>query len=133
MESRILIDTSAYAHFRRGHSAMVDLLTAADTVFLSAVTLGELEAGFVLGSRPDENRSALRDFLAEPFVTIVPVVEAVARRYGNLFAGLRRAGTPVPTNDIWIASCALHVGAQLITFDSDFDRFRDLDRHILTV
>jgi tRNA(fMet)-specific endonuclease VapC len=133
MQSRILIDTSAYAHFRRGQSDMVDMLTAADTVFLSAVTLGELEAGFVLGSRPDENRSALRDFLAEPFVAVVPIVEAVAKRYGNLFAGLRRAGTPVPTNDIWIASCALHVGAQLITFDSDFDRFRDLDRRILAV
>ena len=132
MQSRILIDTSAYAYFRRGQSDMVDMLTAADTVFLSAVTLGELEAGFVLGSRPDENRSALRDFLAEPFVAVVPVVEAVAKRYGNLFAGLRRAGTPVPTNDIWIASCALHVGAQLITFDSDFDRFSDLDRRILT-
>ena len=98
---------------------------------MSAVTLGELEAGFVLGSRPDENRSALRDFLSEPFVAVVDVDEAVATRYGRLFASLRRAGTPVPTNDIWIASCALHVGAQLVTFDSDFDRFSELDRRVL--
>ena len=59
------------------------------------------------------------------------VDEAVARLYGNLFASLRKAGTPVPTNDIWIASCALHLGAQVVTFDSDFDRFRDLDRRVL--
>jgi tRNA(fMet)-specific endonuclease VapC len=98
---------------------------------LSAVTLGELEAGFVLGSRPDENRTALRDFLSEPFVTVVQVDEAVGRRYGSLFASLRRAGTPVPTNDIWIAACAIHVGAQVVTFDSDFDRFGDLDRRVL--
>jgi len=48
----------------------------------------------------------------------------------SAYAHFRRAGTPVPTNDIWIASCALHVGAQLITFDSDFDRFHDLDRRV---
>ena len=131
MSARIFIDTSAYAHFRRGHAATVDLMAAAETIFLSAVTLGELEAGFVLGSRPDENRSARRDFLAEPFVSVVAVDEAVAERYGRLFADLRRAGTPVPTNDIWIAASALHVGAQLVTFDSDFNRFRDLDRRLL--
>ena len=131
MPSQILIDTSAYAQFRRGQPDVVTILTTAERLFLSAITLGELEAGFALGSRPDENRSALRDFLAEPFVTIVNVDEAVARRYGSLFAGLRRAGTPVPTNDIWIASCALQVGAQVVTFDADFDRFGDLDRRVL--
>lgn len=131
MTSRVLIDTSAYAHFRRGQRDVVEILTTAEQLYLSAITLGELEAGFVLGSRVEENRSALRDFLSEPFVAVVHVDEAVATRYGSLFATLRRAGTPVPTNDIWIASCALHVGAQLITFDSDFDRFPDLDRRVL--
>jgi tRNA(fMet)-specific endonuclease VapC len=131
MASRVLIDTSAYAHFRRGQRNVVEILTAAEQLYLSAVTLGELEAGFMLSSRLDENRTALRDFLSEPFVSVVHVDEVVAKRYGNLFATLRRAGTPVPTNDIWIASCAMHVGAQLITFDSDFDRFHDLDRRVL--
>jgi tRNA(fMet)-specific endonuclease VapC len=127
----VLLDTSAYAHFRRGQRDVVEILTNAEKVYLSAVTLGELEAGFVLGSRPEENRTNLREFVSEPFVTVVNVDVAVATLYGNLFARLRKAGTPVPTNDIWIASCALHVGAQLVTFDSDFDRFRDLDRRVL--
>jgi tRNA(fMet)-specific endonuclease VapC len=133
MQGRILIDTSAYAHFRRGEPSVLEILTTAETISLSAVSLGELEAGFVLGSRPDENRNALRDFLAEPFVSVVPIDGAVAGRYGNLFAELRRAGTPVPTNDIWIAASAFHIGAQVVTFDTDFDRFRDLDRRILAV
>ena len=131
MSGRVLLDTSAYAHFRRGQRDVVEILTTAEKVYLSAVTVGELEAGFVLGSRPEENRSALLEFLSEPFVTVVNVDEVVARKYGNLFASLRKAGTPVPTNDIWIASCALHVGAQVVTFDTDFDRFRDLDRRVL--
>ena len=131
MPGAVLLDTSAYAHFRRGQRDVVEILTNAQNVYLSAVTVGELEAGFVLGSRPEENRTNLREFVSESFVTVVNVDVAVATLYGNLFARLRKAGTPVPTNDIWIASCAMHIGAQLVTFDSDFDRFRDLDRRVL--
>jgi tRNA(fMet)-specific endonuclease VapC len=128
-----LLDTSAYAQFRRGQTAIVDALVSVERVFIAAITLGELEAGFALGSRPDENRSALRDFLAEPFVGVVPIDEAVARRYGAVFAQLRRAGTPIPTNDIWIAASALHVGAELMTFDTDFRHVRDLNARVLAV
>lgn len=105
----------------------------AELIFLSAITIGELEAGFSLGTRREENKRSLGEFLAEPFVRVVPIDTAVAERYGSLFADLRRAGTPVPTNDIWIAACAIHVTAQLVTFDSDFNRFESLDRSVLKV
>jgi tRNA(fMet)-specific endonuclease VapC len=131
MQPRILLDTSAYAQFRRGHREAVEILVAAERVFISTVTLGELEAGFLLGSRTDENRSALRDFLAEPFVGVVPIDEGVARRYAGVFVTLRRAGTPIPINDVWIAACALHIGAELVTFDADFRRVADLDARVL--
>jgi tRNA(fMet)-specific endonuclease VapC len=133
VSARVLLDTSAYAQFRRGQPAIVDALVAAERVFLSTVTLGELEAGFVLGTRVDENRSALRDFLAEPFVAVVPVDESVARRYGTVFVELRRAGTPIPTNDIWIAASALHLGVELLTFDGDFRRVVGLNARVLVV
>ena len=125
--SKILIDTSAYAQFRRGQPDIVQALAGAERMFVSATTLGELEGGFLLGHRLEENRAALRDFLGEPFVSVVQVDQAVASLYGRFLAELRRAGTPVPTNDIWIAASAQHVGAQLVTFDSDFARLRGLD------
>lgn len=133
MSASVLLDTSAYAQLRRGRSSVVEALTVAERVFLSTVTLGELEAGFALGSRVDENRRALHDFLAEAFVAVVPVDEAVARRYGSVFVQLRRAGRPIPTNDIWIAAAALHVGAELITFDADFRHIADLNARVLVV
>jgi tRNA(fMet)-specific endonuclease VapC len=131
LSNQILLDTSAYAHFRRGQHAVGELLAQAQQIYLSCITLGELEAGFILGSRLEANRVALRDFVDEPFVSVVVIDETIARRYGHLFAQLRRAGTPVPTNDIWIAACAQHVGAELITFDSDFNVFCDLDKRVL--
>jgi tRNA(fMet)-specific endonuclease VapC len=132
MLNHVLLDTSAYAQFRRGQRDVVGLLTAAERIHLSTITLGELEAGFLLGSRVEENRRALRDLLSESFVSVVNVDASVAQRYGALFSQLRKAGTPVPTNDIWIAACALQVGATLVTFDTDFVRFRDLDKCILS-
>jgi predicted nucleic acid-binding protein len=131
VSARLLLDTSAYANFRRGHASVVEALATAEHVFMAAISLGELEAGFALGSRHRENETTLREFLAEPFVSVVAVDEAVAKRYATLFVQLRRAGTPIPTNDIWIAAAALHVGAELWTFDSDFEHVRDLRAHVL--
>lgn len=128
---RILLDTSAYAQFRRGQPHVVDILVAAERVFLSTITLGELEAGFSLGARSEENRRTLRDFLDEPFVSVVAVDEVVAQHYGALFAVLRRAGTPIPTNDIWIASAALRVSAEVVTFDTDFERLHNPRARVL--
>jgi tRNA(fMet)-specific endonuclease VapC len=60
------------------------------------------------------------------------VTADVARRYGEIFVELRTAGTPIPVNDIWIAATTIDAGAQLVTFDSDFERVARLDRVILT-
>lgn len=100
-------------------------------VLLSVITLGELEAGFTLGTRARENRMILEEFLAEPFVRVLPISPEIARRYGRLFATLRRAGTPVPINDLWIAASAEDAGANLITYDSDFARIPNLDCTLL--
>jgi tRNA(fMet)-specific endonuclease VapC len=125
---RVMLDTSAYSRFRSGDTRVRDLIAEADSVMVPAPVLGELHGAFELGSRARENRVALTEFLAEPFVQVIPVTETVARHYGRTFAGLRRAGTPIPANDIWIAACALDQGACLLTFDHDFDRVAGLDR-----
>jgi tRNA(fMet)-specific endonuclease VapC len=128
---RLVLDTSAYSHFRAGDERVLELIAVAEVVGLPTVVLGELEAAFMLGRRERENRAILNEFLAESFVAILPVTPAVARRYGRLFADLRRAGTPIPINDVWIAATALDCGGQLLTFDDDFRRIAALDCTIL--
>jgi tRNA(fMet)-specific endonuclease VapC len=128
---RIAIDTSAYSHFRGNHAEVVDRIAAADLVYLPTIILGELEAAFRLGRRTADNRAKLEEFMHEDFVRILPVTREVARRYGELFAELRAAGTPIPVNDIWIAATTMDAGAELVTFDSDFNRIPRLERTIL--
>lgn len=129
---RIVLDTSAYSHLRGGSELVSDAIAAAQTVYISVVTLGELEAGFELGTRAVDNRARLSEFLAAPFVAVLPVTRDVSRLYGRIFAQLRRAGTPIGVNDIWIAAAAIDAGAQLITFDTDFAKVSGLDLCLLT-
>jgi predicted nucleic acid-binding protein len=124
---RVVLDTSAYSHFRAGHGTVLDLLAAADAILLPVTVLGELEAGFEMGRRARENRTTLARFLQEPFVTVLPTTPDVARRYGQTFARLRQAGTPIPTNDIWIAAATLDAGGRLLTFDAHFQQVAGLE------
>jgi predicted nucleic acid-binding protein len=111
---------------------VLELLAGAQVVWLPVITLGELEAGFELGTRGKENRIALGEFLEEPFVSILEVTPSVARRYGRLFARLRAAGTPIPINDVWIAAATLDCGGHLVTFDEDYRRVASLDCTVLS-
>lgn len=123
--SRICLDTSAYSQFRRGHPPVVDRIDRAREIFVPAVVLGELRAGFRLGKLAAENDDDLRAFLSHPVVTVVAVDDEAASHYSDLWLDLRRAGTPVPTNDLWIAAAALRSGSMVLTYD---DRFRKMAR-----
>ena len=131
MPARIVLDRSAYAHFRAGHGGVVDMIAKADVVQLPVTVLGELEAGFRLGRRVAENRTILAQFLDEPWVSVLVITHDVALQYGKVFANLRRAGTPIPTNDIWIAAAAIDAGSHVVTFDADFDHVEGLDCTVL--
>ncbi|MCB9689753.1 MAG: type II toxin-antitoxin system VapC family toxin [Alphaproteobacteria bacterium] len=123
---RLVLDTSAYSQLRRGHAGVLDALAEASVVLVPTTVLGELHAGFALGGRRLENEQALAEFLDEPFVAVLPVTIDVARRYGELYATLRRVGTPIPINDVWIAAATMDCGATLATFDTDFERVAGL-------
>ena len=128
---RLVLDTSVYSRMRTGHEGVLDRIAAAEVVLIPVTVLGELEAAFELGSRVRENSVVLAEFLGEPFVATLPTTPEVARRYGQLFAALRRAGTPIPINDVWVAAATVDCGGHLLTFDGDFRRVKLLDCTVL--
>jgi tRNA(fMet)-specific endonuclease VapC len=127
----LVLDTSAYSRFRARHSLVADHIARAAVVLLPVTVLGELEAAFLLGTRTAENGAALTDFLAEQFVRVLEVTHEVAKTYGMLFAQLRRTGTPISVNDVWIAAATIESGGHLLTFDRDFDRIEGLPHTVL--
>lgn len=129
--SRLLLDTSAYSAFFRGAPEAAEALRACDEIILNPVILGELLAGFRRGQRPAANEKALEEFLETPRVLVVAVDEETATRYAAILEGLRQAGTPIPTNDIWIAASAMQHGLEVLTADGHFTRVPQVVARIL--
>ncbi len=117
---RICIDTNFYAAFKRGISEAVDLIEYAEEIIVPSIVLGELYAGFFIGNRVKENISELHKFLDLPGVFVADIDISIAERYGIIVKILRANGTPIPTNDIWIAAITLEKGTRLATFDTHF-------------
>ena len=124
--SRVLLDTSAYSAFMRGHEAITAGLQRADEISLNPIILGELQAGFLAGRHRPRNERQLETFRSSPRVRVVEVDADTAGRYAVIVHALRSTGTPVPTNDIWIAATAMQHGLRLITTDAHY-------RHIVQV
>ena len=126
-----LLDTNAYVELLKGDSAVADLVRGSESIAFSMVVVGELLFGFRNGNRYDRNLATLDDFLGQPWIELVQVTRTTADRFGRIAGALRKAGTPIPTNDIWIAAHALETGAELITFDRHFEAVRGLPATIL--
>ena len=124
---RLVLDTSAYSHFRKGHPQVLARLTAAVQVSVPVIVLGELEAAFQRGSRAAENRRVLAEFLALPFVSVLNVTPGTVRHYARVFVSLRAACTLIPVNDVWIAATTLECHGHLLTSDRDYLRVPSLE------
>lgn len=129
--SRLCLDTSAYSQFKRGSAAVVSVLDAAREVVVPSIVLGELRAGFRLGSRAATNEAELDRFLAQGVVAVAEVDDEAASHYADLIGDLRRQGTPLPINDVWIAAVALREGATVLTCDAHFAKMRRVGALIL--
>ncbi len=123
---RILLDTNAYARFFSGDEDILDALGQAETVYLSAIVIGELYAGFRGGNKLQENRAQLSLFLQKPTVRSLDVTTETAEIFGQIKDILKKAGTPIPINDIWIAAQAIETGSIIVTFDKHFHKISGL-------
>lgn len=117
---QILLDTSAWTAHRRGHPEVAEAVASADSVAINVTVLGELLQGFRAGSRPEKNRADLERFRSSPRFRLLALDEDTADRYALIVTQLRRAGTPIPTNDCWIAASAYQHGLELLTTDHHF-------------
>lgn len=119
---RVMLDTSAYSAFMKGHPEVKLALQHAEEIYLNPVILGELLAGFRRGRHKKKNEKELRVFLSSPRVQVVDMDEDTAERYAVILDSLWSAGTPISTNDIWIAASAMQHGLRVLTTDTHYQR-----------
>lgn len=125
---KVALDTNRYVDLCKGVAETVELLEAADAVILPFVVIGELRAGFAFGRRQVENERTLRRFLMTDGVTVLYADDQTTHHYAAVFRQLRAQGTPIPTNDIWLAALVLQYNLALHARDRHFDHLPQLMR-----
>lgn len=125
---RLVLDTNRYVDFCRGEVQVLERVREAERIYLPFVTLAELRAGFLCGTKPRQNERVLTRFLNSPRVRVLYADDQTTHHYGRLFHQLREQATPIPTNDIWIAALALQHDLPLYARDHHFDHIPQLDR-----
>ena len=119
---RVLLDTNRLTDAFRGEAEIVETLERAAEVWIPFVAFAEIKAGFLGGSRPGENEGLLYAFLRLPGVGVLFADSETTDVYARLFVQLRKAGTPIPTNDLWIASLAVQHQLVLLSRDERFHK-----------
>lgn len=125
---RVALDTNRLTDLFRGDSELAGFLGTCDEVWIPFVVLAEMKAGFYGGVRQAENEALLSKLLSRQTVAILYASRETTEQYARLFVQLKRAGTPVPDNDLWIAAMVLEHDLELVSRDKHFDKVPQLRR-----
>jgi tRNA(fMet)-specific endonuclease VapC len=128
VDVRIALDTNRITDLFRGDAELAESLATAEEVWIPLIVLGEIKAGFHGGSQRVRNEVLLSRLLAKSTVGVLLPGHETAEHYARLFVQLKRAGTPVPDNDLWIAALVLEHNLLLITRDHHFELIPQLRR-----
>lgn len=126
---RILIDTNAYAAFKKNETDAVNIFRTVEYIGVNTIVLGEVLSGFKGGNKEAKNRKELEQFLDSSRVTLIQVDEETAEFYARLYWDLKKKGNPIPTNDLWVAASAMRHGLALFTYDEHFENIDGLILH----
>ncbi len=123
---KILIDTNIYSDAMRGEKYAVNILRHNVQVLISPVVIGELLAGFKRGTQEEKNKQQLYEFLCRERVIELSISSETSEFYAFILNQLKEQGTPIPTNDIWIAASAMENGTAVATRDEHFLKIKGL-------
>lgn len=123
---QILLDTNTLSLYFKHDPKILEVVENADYIYVSVITIGELVYGFMKGSSFEKNRLLLERFLNNPLVKLIKVGRKTAIVYGEIYSILSKRGVPIPTNDVWIAACAIETDSSLVTYDKHFLKIPDV-------
>lgn len=104
-----------------GDKEVLQSLASSEKVYLPLFVIGELHYGFRGGSKLRENLKQLQTFIEKPTVEVWLPTQETAIIYGEIMDLLKRNGSPIPINDVWIACATIESGSKLVTYDQHFN------------
>lgn len=122
----MILDTNALSAVADNQPAAVRLFSQAVSMELPVIALGEYRFG-IAHSR---HRKAYEQWLEELIAAtrVLPVEAETSAHYAQIRAELKKAGQPIPSNDLWIAALARQHRLPLLSQDRHFDAIQGLQR-----
>ncbi len=102
------------------------LLARQVALYIPSVVVGEYGYGILGSSKQAETARWFAGFLNT--LTVLDVTAQTAGHYAAIFRELKLAGTPIPTNDVWIAALVREHQLPLLSRDAHFDHVRKMKR-----
>ena len=124
MTGSYLLDTNIVVALLSGDMKVKDEIASADEVFISVVVLGELYYGVEKSIKVEQNRDQINKFADT--VTVLECDEDTATEYGKIKSHLKKAGTLIPENDIWISATGRQFDLTISTRDKHFRHVPDV-------
>ena len=123
-----VLDTDTCIALLKGNEKVVNkiaILSAAAEIYTTIVNVSELYYGAYHSERLEENLKNVVDFIND--TDILNMDFSCAEEYGKLKSQLRKAGTPISDNDLFIASIVLSKNFILVTNnEKHFGRLKEL-------
>lgn len=122
----MILDTNGLSAIADGDPGVAPILQQAAEIALPVIALGEYRYGI----RQSRHRARYERWLKEALATcrLLPVDESTAGVYADIRHELKRAGRPIPGNDLWIAALARQHSLPLLSRDQHFDLVTGLTR-----
>ena len=122
----MILDTNALSAIAEGEAGATKAVARANQVAIPVIVLGEYRFGIAHSRHKREYEGWLAATIS--FSRVLEVNEETANWYAGLRGQLKEAGTPIPSNDAWIAALCRQHSLPLLSRDRHFDLVKGLQR-----
>ena len=116
----VMLDTNVLIRILAALERIPASFSQYEKVLIPSIVIGEYRAGLYATHACIESARKLDEYTGRATVETVPITDRTAELYAKVYQALRKGGTPIPQNDMWIAASVLEHGADLATYDEHF-------------
>lgn len=122
----MILDTNAISDLFAGNQTLGNILETVDKLHIPVVVLGE----YTFGLKRSRHQKQLEKLLQtlENDSNVINIDRTTAHHYADIKNQLSANGTPIPENDIWIASLAQQHNLEILSLDRHFDQVEGIER-----
>ncbi len=122
----LILDTNTVSAIAEGDAAAGREFIQARQIAIPVIVLGEYRYGIARSRHRRRYEQWLEQLISGS--SVLHVDEETAIFYARLRAELKKGGTPIPSNDVWIAALARQHSRPILSRDRHFDLVKGLQR-----